>query len=80
MTRPDSTEAKATHLGFNYAPHHGMVETAHQQGLVAFAYTVNDQRDIQSVLSVGVDGIVSDFPDRSRRHASLEGRVTLFVQ
>jgi glycerophosphoryl diester phosphodiesterase len=41
---------------------------------VAFAYTVNDQRDIQSVMSVGVDGIVSDFPDRLSA-ASFTGRV-----
>ena len=58
-------KAKATHLGFNYRTlTTALIETAHQRGLVAFAYTVNDQRDIQSVLSVGVDGIVSDFPDR----------------
>jgi glycerophosphoryl diester phosphodiesterase len=68
-------KAKATHLGFNYRTlTASLVETAHQRGLVAFAYTVNDQRDIQSVLSVGVDGIVSDFPDRLSA-ACFTGRV-----
>jgi glycerophosphoryl diester phosphodiesterase len=58
-------KAKATHIGFSYRTiTKSLVETCHQRGLVAFAYTVNDQRDIQSVMSVGVDGIVSDFPDR----------------
>ena len=68
-------KTKATHLGFNYRTlTTALIETAHQQGLVAFAYTVNDQRDIQSVLSVGVDGIVSDFPDRLSA-ACFTGRV-----
>jgi glycerophosphoryl diester phosphodiesterase len=58
-------KAKATHIGFSYLTiTKSLVETCHQRGLVAFAYTVNDQRDIKYVMSLGVDGIVSDFPDR----------------
>jgi glycerophosphoryl diester phosphodiesterase len=33
-------------------------------GLQAFVYTVNHQQDIQKMRSLGVDGIISDFPDR----------------
>lgn len=57
--------AKATHIGFSYITvTQSMIEICHQRGLVAFAYTVNDRQDIETVMSLGVDGIVSDFPDR----------------
>lgn len=57
--------AKATHIGCRYITvTKSMVETCHQRGLAAFVYTVNDRQDITDVLSLGVDGIVSDFPDR----------------
>lgn len=58
-------KAKTTHIGFSYLTvTKPLVETCHQRGLVAFAYTVNDQQDIMNMMSLGVDGIVSDFPDR----------------
>ncbi len=57
--------AKATHIGFRYTTvTKSLVEACHQRGLVAFTYTVNDWQDIENVMSLGVDGIVSDFPDR----------------
>lgn len=58
-------KAKASHIGFSYITvTKSLVETCHQRGLVVFAYTVNDRQDIKEVMSLGVDGIVSDFPDR----------------
>ncbi|MDN5941884.1 MAG: hypothetical protein L0H94_08390 [Nitrospira sp.] len=58
-------KVKATHIGFSHRTlTKSLIEISHQRGLVAIVYTVNDQRDIQSVMSVGVDGVVSDFPDR----------------
>ncbi|MDE3050500.1 MAG: glycerophosphoryl diester phosphodiesterase [Nitrospirota bacterium] len=57
--------AKATHIGFSYITvTKPLVETCHHRGLVVFVYTVNDRQDIKEVMSLGVDGIVSDFPDR----------------
>jgi len=56
---------QATHVGFNYkVVTKSLVETCREQGLVVFVYTVNEQRDIQKLKSLGVDGIISDFPDR----------------
>jgi len=56
---------QATHVGFNYkVVTKSLVETCREQGLVVFVYTVNGQRDIQKQKSLGVDGIISDFPDR----------------
>jgi len=57
--------ANATHIGFNYTTvTRDKVEWCHQRGLVVFVYTVNDRQDIDHVRSLGVDGIISDFPDR----------------
>jgi len=41
-----------------------LVDDAHKRDLKVFVYTVNDYDDIKKMLSLGVDGIFSDFPDR----------------
>ena len=41
-----------------------LVKDAHENGLVVFVYTVNNVDDINRVMSLGVDGIISDYPDR----------------
>ncbi len=40
------------------------VNSFHRAGLRIFVYTANDPDDIQRVLSLGVDGVISNFPDR----------------
>jgi glycerophosphoryl diester phosphodiesterase len=40
------------------------VHSLRSAGLSIFVYTVNDPLDIEWVKSLGVDGIISDFPDR----------------
>jgi glycerophosphoryl diester phosphodiesterase len=56
---------QASHVGFNYrVVTKSLVEACHQRGLVVFVYTVNKRQDIQKQKSLGVDGIISDFPDR----------------
>jgi glycerophosphoryl diester phosphodiesterase len=40
------------------------VEDAHQRGLKLIAWTVNRHDDIKKVLEMGVDGIISNYPDR----------------
>lgn len=58
-------EAQATHVGaaFDFLTQ-SAVDAAHAAGLQVFAFTVNDPADIQSITSLGVDGMISDFPDR----------------
>jgi|CXWL01.1.fsa_nt_gi glycerophosphoryl diester phosphodiesterase len=41
-----------------------LVNSFHRAGLLVFVYTVNDPDDIRRVLSLGVDGVISNFPDR----------------
>lgn len=51
----------------NPACHHmnqALVNDAHARGLRVLTWTVNDERTKHKVLSLGVDGIFSDFPDR----------------
>src|SRR5262245_24472504 len=40
------------------------VEEAHRRGLRVLTWTVNDPDEIQQMVSIGVDGIMSDFPER----------------
>lgn len=41
-----------------------LVENCKAMGLKVIPWTVNDEDDITTMLSYGVDGIISDFPDR----------------
>ena len=40
------------------------VDAAHNRGLGVHAWTINDVGDMQRLLAVGVDGIITDYPDR----------------
>jgi glycerophosphoryl diester phosphodiesterase len=42
----------------------GFVEAAHGRGLEVHAWTINDAGDMRRLLEVGVDGIITDYPDR----------------
>jgi glycerophosphoryl diester phosphodiesterase len=41
------------------------VDRAHELGLGVLPWTVNDPDHIRSVVAAGVDGLVSDYPDRA---------------
>ena len=40
---------------------------AHRLGLKVLPYTVNDPADMASLIALGVDGLITDYPDRLRR-------------
>ena len=43
-----------------------LVAEAQRLGLAVIAWTVNERADIERVLDLGVDGIITDYPDRAR--------------
>lgn len=64
--------------GAVWSPYFGDVtrETVHeaqQAGLKVVVWTVNEPRDITRMIDFGVDGIISDYPDRLRRIAAERG-------
>ncbi|MCW5603257.1 MAG: glycerophosphodiester phosphodiesterase, partial [Burkholderiales bacterium] len=51
----------------------GQLREARQLGLKVIVWTVNDEADIARMIDWGVDGIISDYPDRLRRLAAGRG-------
>jgi Asp-tRNA(Asn)/Glu-tRNA(Gln) amidotransferase A subunit family amidase/glycerophosphoryl diester phosphodiesterase len=43
-----------------------MVEQAHALGLKVIPWTINDQPTMAQLMDIGVDGIITDYPDRLR--------------
>ena len=43
------------------------VKLAHQLGLSVKVWTVNDSNRMRELVAIGVDGIITDYPDRLRR-------------
>ncbi len=39
-----------------------LVDDIHNYGMLVYVYTVNDQDDIDRVVSYGIDGIITDYP------------------
>jgi glycerophosphoryl diester phosphodiesterase len=68
----ESMETNLERLGFipyAYNPEFVLVNTAlvksaHEKGMKIFPWTVNEEDEIENMISLGVDGIISDYPDR----------------
>lgn len=66
-----SLEWNLNKLGFLphvYAPYYKsitpqMVQKAHQKGLLLITWTVNELEEIQRLLEMGVDGVITDYPN-----------------
>ena len=43
-----------------------LVKKAQSLGLKVVPWTVNNPKDLQAVIAMGVDGLISDYPDRAR--------------
>jgi glycerophosphoryl diester phosphodiesterase len=62
---PDVGALLAAHGATDAWPHHSLadsrlIERAHAAGCRVIVWTVNDQRDVQRMISLGVDGICTD--------------------
>ena len=59
-------------LSFNpsvYSPYYKLisakeVESLHEQGIKVIPWTVNEIKDMQKMVGMGVDGLISDYPNR----------------
>ena len=58
-------DAQATHAGIQVEfAEPELVSALQQNGRKVFVYTVNQDEDITAMKALGVDGIISDYPDR----------------
>jgi glycerophosphoryl diester phosphodiesterase len=61
----EAIRLQATHVGLRFdTATLPLVKALHKARLTVFVYTVNKPADIAKMRSLGVDGIVSDYPDR----------------
>ena len=61
----DVVVVRASLVGLHFSSiTHALLQTYHNVGRQVFTYTVNEPADISRLRDMGVDGIISDFPDR----------------
>ena len=54
-----------------YSPYHALlsrkdIEICHQEGMKVILWTVNDRDRMEKLVNWGVDGIITDYPDRAK--------------
>jgi glycerophosphoryl diester phosphodiesterase len=61
----DVVAVRASHVGLHCSTvSPALLQTYHNLGRLVFTYTVNEPAEIRRLRNMGVDGIISDFPDR----------------
>jgi glycerophosphoryl diester phosphodiesterase len=71
-----SIDANLAELGFNpsiYSPHYKLlnkekVNFLHKKKIRVIPWTVNEEADMLSLKGMGVDGFITDYPDRARKY------------
>lgn len=43
-----------------------MIEDVHEEGLKIWAWTVNDEAEVRRLVNLGIDGLITDHPDKVR--------------
>ena len=71
-------KAVASHKGQMWCPEFSdvtveLVQEAHELDLVVCAWTVNEIEDLENMVDAGVDGIITDYPDRAQRVLASRG-------
>jgi glycerophosphoryl diester phosphodiesterase len=62
------TPQNGTVLDANYVPYvtSDMVERAHAAGMKVIPWTVDDKPTMRALIATGIDGLITDYPDRLR--------------
>jgi glycerophosphoryl diester phosphodiesterase len=56
--------ARVSAVGVSYRKAYpALIRAAHERGLLVFTWTVNDPKDMRRMIEMGVDAIISDYPD-----------------
>ncbi len=72
VDNPDGVEANLERLGFipnNYSPYFRLVfdkkviDSIHDKGMRLIPWTVNDKVSMRQLITLGVDGIITDYPN-----------------
>ena len=50
-----------------------LVAEAHELGLQVIPWTVNDPKDMERAIALGIDGLITDYPDRLRKVLQVKG-------
>ncbi len=61
----ESFDADSVHISTEFISQK-LIDEAHEHGMTAFVYTVNNADEFRRFLAMGIDGICSDYPDRFR--------------
>ncbi|NJL13160.1 MAG: glycerophosphodiester phosphodiesterase [Microscillaceae bacterium] len=72
VQNPQALETSLRSLGFTpsvYSPYYiglteGIVRKAHEKGMKVIPWTVNDLESMRKLIRMGVDGLITDYPDR----------------
>jgi glycerophosphoryl diester phosphodiesterase len=58
-------EFRPSHVGLRHdTASRSLLEAFHRSDVLVFVYTADSPRDIRQALSIGVDGVISNFPER----------------
>ncbi len=59
-------QAYSLHLSLSFLTQE-IIDDAHRRGIKVYVYTVDNPQDITMLYSMGIDGIFSNYPDKSRQ-------------
>ncbi len=57
--------AKAIGVGYKTNPTKEFIEYAHKKGVEVWKWTVNTEKDMINLIDLGIDGIITNFPDKA---------------
>ncbi|MEQ8338572.1 MAG: glycerophosphodiester phosphodiesterase family protein [Cyclobacteriaceae bacterium] len=58
-------DAKAIGVGSRTDLTKEYIDFAHQQGVEVWQWTVNDEEKMESLMDIGLDGLITDYPDKA---------------